>query len=419
MKMLFQILVLGLLSTGARADSVASIYDGSTFQLRGFQLLQSHDNASQYYYVPSIITPVRTSRVERDEFENSRIIDTSPFAHAIEERADGGKESVYRFEAQFPKPGRIALLQAEQALENRHPGASIIGPAPVCGLKLAVPSISTSSGASNAQEERGLRVVFGIATTLDGDECRSSIALDRFPVEIRAPLTLEPSLARALTGGTGLPLNTLELRIPMKYSDHFTGRIQVRRTLRALKELENISGSLFFVSTQVQEELKRIVDRLTVTGSIHLDIQSNQPETRTYFRNMVMEYLRETFLKFAAHPLTQAGNAASMEAACNPASSTGPGPSSVPNVLPPQVKSPTDITPPISGVASLVPGQEPKIPACVRVSLLMSETEVDDSREFNLDYSEMNYSTLRVPLLFQASGLPVDRLDPIVRRMLR
>lgn len=250
-----KLLILFALCLAFVVTSMAQVkYDEGRIEVLGVQLMQAHDNATEYYYLPQYPS---LSLNNNDDLE----------LMCIKYVGEGDQASGGLFHAliQFMLPSEI-MEELQAALEEKVPGAKIMGPIPLQPL-----------ASEDGQGTAGFQVVSSILTSTNGEEAltRSIISSGHAPLlpgsksAIAANLSPEGAtlLWNSFTGATSdvsVSISAAYEAAVKAYNATITAEMSV--IYEHFSKLYNVQEGYS------KRQLRKIVDDLQRNGNIKVEV---------------------------------------------------------------------------------------------------------------------------------------------------
>ncbi len=361
-----------LLSTqAARANSLASIYNGEQYKLDGYTLVQDANSPDNFYVLPhryQIKSETFYNR-ETDKYESKYGV-----THHIDTDSAGARFSIYTISMTLDEPGRTEKSKASLALHRDHSSsAKIVGLAPVCGMRLDVPGAVSNTPLSPSVT----LATYSIKSS--SGQCDSILDTTDFSLNLRVPMEQEPGFAKMITSEVGIVLPPLELLLPYKYKDKVTLSINASNAYERMKTSAGLTGTWKVIQANVQVNTESALNQLAITGGIVMDCQNQDKTACDLFLKQAQDILNQIFLKYI--PL-----------ATNPEANTTP--------------------------IAVQAGDKGASSAMFRVDLSMDKAEAQSLGTFNIDFTNSVYSSIHTQVQLDISNVPPEVLDPAVRRQL-
>jgi hypothetical protein len=361
-----------LLPISSRAGALASIWNGEQFGIDGETLVQDADRPDEFYILP------RKYKIQKKSKYNERTdsFDTVPqVVHQISD-IGGVKYSIYNITLVLDEPGQMELMELDSKLQRHRPSARIRGLANVCGMSLGLPAVAPLPG---PVDQNALHITYSINSTTE-NSCSSILPQTAFNLQIKVPLSREPEVANAMSSSVGMVLPPIELLFPYKYSDSVIVTFNAKKTIDQMATGLDLKGTWKVVSAGVSARTQDIVNRLKITGAIKMDCQNPDKRICDSFLEKAKEILSSSLVRYVPQtPVTNEG-----------------------------------------GVAQVVMGDNNKdVPTSLfKVEMAMDSRSFSDSEELKIDFSDVNYSTVKTQVQLDVSKVPKKSFKPEVRKLL-
>jgi hypothetical protein len=359
----------------ARADALASIYNGEQFQLNGQLLVQDADHPDDFYVLPQTFHIQQQSTYDptTDTLKKKMSINHQVIA------ANGNQYSDYTMKMVLDEPTQMQLMQASMQLRRTaSPNARIKGMAPICGMRLTLPGLETSTEAPIAGkfDPNTTFIQYSISST-DAEKCNAILTTTEFTLEYRVPLVLEPTVAKNLTSDVGLVLQPIDLILPYKYKDKVSVAIDARSAIDQLKASVGLQGSFKFVTAGVQASMEKMMNALKISGQLQVDCQNPDKTMCDRFVDQAVQILTKTFFTYL--PMATSGDT-------NPL---------------------------------VIADKDKAVNASLfKIQLAFDEQSAERIGQFKVDFSNTVYDSVHGQARIEASRVPLEALDPIVRKLL-
>lgn len=357
------LVTLLLFSSLARANSLASIYNGSQYQLDGQLLVQDADNSNNYYYVPQAFRLKQSS--QWDAKKQAYVPDYGIHREVITKAGRQYASYTMRFELDEPSESDVLTATMNLAVKTS-PLVQILGMAQICGLSLAVPGFATAPPAPPDPDATVIR--YSINST-DAGKCNSLVSLNEFSMSLTVPLERDHEYLNNFISPNGPVLPPVEMILPYKYKDRVIVSVDAHAALDQAKAAVGVGFTYEAVTAAVNASMENLWRSLTASGQVYVDCQNDDHTICDRFVQQAQDLLAKSI--FLITPDMSKGD-------------TNP----------------------------LVVGDNNKASSAnlFKIQLGYDEQHLSDNQKLTVDFTNVVYSSVRAQAQVIASGVPADVL---------